>query len=58
MKYKVDIAETYKRTMEVEAESSEEAYDKVDEMVNNGEVDLPCDGGSYNYERFLTVKED
>lgn len=58
MKYKVDVIETYKRTVEIEADSSEEAYDKVDEMVNNGEIDLPCDGVGYGYERFLTVNKE
>lgn len=57
MKYKVDITETYKRTVEIEADSSEEAYDRADEMVNEGIIDLPCDGDGYTYERFLTVMD-
>ena len=57
MKYKVDITETYKRTVFVEATDSDEAYEKVDEMINDGEVDLPCDGDGYNYERYLHVME-
>lgn len=59
MKYKVQITETYKRTIEIEADSSDEAYEKVDEMVSEGVIDLPCDGDNYDYERYLTVnKED
>lgn len=58
MKYKVDITETYKRTIEVEAEDSDEAYEKVDEMVNEGIIDLPCDGDDYDYERYLMVNRE
>lgn len=57
MTYKVHIEEIYKRTVEIEADSSEEAYSKVDELVSEGIIDLPCDGNSYNYERFLTVNK-
>ena len=32
-------------------------YDKVDTMINDGEIDLPCDGGNYGYKRELEVKE-
>lgn len=55
MKYKVQIEETYKRTVEIEADNSDEAYKKVDEMVSEGVIDLPCDGDDYDYERFLTL---
>lgn len=59
MKYRVQIEEIYKRTVEVEADNSDKAYDKVDQMISEGEIDLPCDGDRYDYERFLTVnKED
>lgn len=58
MKYKVDITETYKRTVEIEAEDSDEAYEKVDEMVNEGIIDLPRDGDDYDYERYLMVNRE
>lgn len=56
-KFKVDIVETYKRTIVIEAENDDEAYEVVDEMVNEGEIDLPCDGREYNYSRDLFVSE-
>lgn len=57
MKYKVDIAETYKRTIEIEAADEDEAYEIVDEKVGGGEIDLPCDGGKYDYEREIFVEK-
>lgn len=55
--FKVDITETYNRVIEVQAEDEYDAYDKVDTMINDGEIDLPCDGGNYDYKRELEVKE-
>ena len=51
--FKVNITETYARTIEVEAEDQYDAYDKIDVLINDGEIDLPCDGD----ERKLEVKE-
>ena len=42
--FKVNITETYTRTIEVEAEDQYDAYDKIDVLINDGEIDLPCDG--------------
>lgn len=56
-KFKVDITETYKRTIEIEAESEDEAYEMVEEKIMEGEIDIPCDGGRYNYSRDLFVNE-
>lgn len=56
-KFKVDIVETYKRTIIIEAENDDEAYEVVDEKVAEGEIDLPCDGGKYDYSRELYVNE-
>lgn len=56
-KFKVDIVETYKRTIIIEAENDDEAYEVVDEKVTEGEIDLPCDGGDYDYSRDLFVSE-
>lgn len=55
--FKVNITETYARTIEVEAKDQYDAYDKIDVLINDGEIDLPCDGGYYDYERKLEVKE-
>lgn len=55
--FEVNITETYTRTIEVEAEDQYDAYDKVDMSINDGEIDLPCDGEHYDYERKLEVKE-
>lgn len=57
MKYKVRIVETYTRDEIVEAESQEEAREKVNDMVNCGEIDIPCDGGKYDYNLDLYTKE-
>lgn len=43
-KFKVEIVEEYRRTVEIEAEDEDEAYEMVDEKVAEGEIDLPCDG--------------
>lgn len=55
--FEVNITETYTRTIKVEAEDQYDAYDKVDVLINGGEINLPCDGGNYEYERKLGVKE-
>ncbi len=56
-KYKVLIVETYKREIEVSSDNEEEAYEYVEKSVNSGEIDLPCDGCKYDYERELFVNE-
>lgn len=56
-KFKVDIVETYRRTIEIEAESEDKAYEMVEEKIMEGEIDLPCDGGKYDYSRELYVNE-
>ena len=56
-KFKVDIVETYKRTIIIEAKNDDEAYEVVDEKVTEGEIDLPCDGGDYDYSRDFFVSE-
>ena len=40
-KYKVKFTEIYHRTIDIEADSPEQAYDIVDEMVSEGDIDLP-----------------
>lgn len=54
-KFKVEIVEEYRRTIEVEAEDDDEAYKIVEDKVMKGEIDLPCDGGKYDYSRELFV---
>ena len=56
-KFKVNIVETYKRTIEIEAENEDEAYDMVEEKIMEGEIDVPCDGGDYDYSRDLFVSK-
>ena len=55
--FKVKITEAYTREIEVRAENRYDAYDKVDTMINDGEIDLPCDGGKYDYKRELEVNK-
>lgn len=56
-KFKVEIVEEYRRTVEIEAEDDDEAYEMVNRKVAEGEIDLPCDGGKYDYSRELFVNE-
>lgn len=56
-KYKVEIVEEYRRTVEIEAEDEDEAYEMVNKKVAEGEIDLPCDGGRYSYSRELFVNK-
>lgn len=56
--YKVKITEVYTREIEVQAENRYDAYDKVDTMINEGEIVLPCNGGNYDYKRELEVVKD
>lgn len=58
MKFCVEIVEEYRRTIMVDAEDSDQAYEFVDEAVNEGTIDLPCDGDGYRYSRELFVKEN
>ncbi len=57
MKFKVEIVETYRRYVEVEAEDEDAAYQDIDDKINEGEIDLSCDGEDYKYDRELFVSE-
>lgn len=57
MKYRVEIVETYRRYVEVEAEDEDAAYQEIDDNINEGLIDLPCDGENYKYDRELFVSE-
>lgn len=60
-KFKVEVVETYRRYVEVEAQDEDVAYQDIDDKINEGLIDLPCDGEDYKYERELfvsTVKEE
>ena len=56
-KYIIDVVETYKRSVEIKAETEDEARDIVVEKINKGEIDIPCDGGCYDYEYELFASE-
>ena len=56
-KFKVEIVETYRRYVEVEAEDEDAAYQDIDDKVEEGEIDLPYDGEDYKYDRELFVSE-
>ena len=56
-KFKVGIVETYRRYIEVEALDEDAAYQDIEDKINEGEIDLPCDGGDYKYDRELFVTE-
>lgn len=56
-KYIIDVVETYKRSVEIEAETEGEAKDIVAEKINTGEIDIPCDGCGYDYVYELFASE-
>lgn len=56
-KFKVEIVETYRRYVEVDAKDEDVAYQKIDDKINEGEIDLHCDGEDYKYDRELFVSE-
>lgn len=56
-KFKVEIVETYRRHVEVEAEDEDAAYQDIDDKISEGTIDLPCDGEAYMYDRELFVSE-
>ena len=56
-KYIIDVVETYKRSVEIKAETEYEARDIVVEKINTGDIDIPCDGGGYDYGYELFASE-
>ena len=56
-KFKVEIVETYRRYVELEAQDEDAAYQEIDDKINEGEIDLTCDGEDYKYDRELFVSE-
>lgn len=56
-KFQVEIVETYRRTIEVEAENVDAVHDYINDQVTQGIIDLPCDGGDYKYNRELFAIE-
>ena len=56
-KFKVEIVETYRRYVEVEAKNEDAVYQDIDDKITEGEIDLPCDGENYKYDRELFVSE-
>ena len=56
-KYIIDVVETYKRSVEIKAETENEARNIVAEKINTGDIDIPCDGGGYDYGCELFVSE-
>lgn len=57
LKFKVEVVEIYRRYVEFEAENEDAAYQIIDGKINEGEIDLPCDGGDYKYDRELFISE-
>ncbi|RKI83762.1 hypothetical protein D7V90_07675 [bacterium 1xD42-87] len=57
LKYRVEIVETYRRYVEVEAQDEDAAYQDIDDKIAEGEIDLSCDGEDYKYDRELFVLE-
>lgn len=44
MKLEVEIMGTYKRHIEVELQDENIAYQNIDDKINEGEIELPCNG--------------
>lgn len=57
MRFKVEIVEIYRRYVEVEAQGEDAAYQEIDDKIEECEIDLPCDGEDYKYDRELFVSE-
>ncbi len=56
-KFKVEIVETYRRYIEIESYNEDMAYQEVDDKIQEGIINLPCDGEGYGYDRELFVSE-
>lgn len=56
IKFRIKVVETYSRVVEVNAENEKDALCMVEQMVSLGDIDIPCDGGKYDYERELFVQ--
>lgn len=56
-RYIIDAVETYKRSVEIKAETEDEARNIVAEKINTGDIDIPCDGCGYDYEYELFASE-
>ena len=56
-KFKVEIVETYRRYVEVEAQDEDAAGDDITNKIEEGLIDLPRDGEDYKYDRELFVSE-
>ena len=56
-KFRVEIVETYRRYIEVEAQDEDTAYQEINDKIEEGEIDLPRDGEDYKYDRELFVSE-
>ena len=48
-KFKVEIVETYRRYVEVEAQDEDAAGDDITNKIEEGLIDLPRDGEDYKY---------
>lgn len=56
-KFKVEIVETYRRYVEVEAQDEDAAWDDITNKIEEGLIDLPHDEEDYKYDRELFVSE-
>lgn len=57
MKFKVEIVETYRRYVEVEAQDEDAAYQDIDDKIAEGEINLSHDGEDNKYDRELFVSK-
>lgn len=51
--FQIKITETYTRVVTVKAIDYDDASEKIENDINDGDIDLPCDGGEYEYSRTL-----
>lgn len=56
-KFKVEIVKAYRRYVEVEAQDEDAVYQEIDNKIAEGEIELPCDGEDYKYDRELFMSE-
>ena len=51
----IKITEIYTRVVDIKAKSKKEAESLIEEKINTGAIDLPCDGEKYDYTNSIEI---
>lgn len=57
-KFITRVTEKYTRYIEIEAVDKDEALELMQNKLANGEIDIACDGGSYDYDDKVVVMQE